>query len=79
MKYPRIGRIDKVRAQGLCRVCYEPKSDRRVHIEYTYMRGDDDVFKAHAECLPKFKGDLTRYIYGKVDETQGMENTANDK
>lgn len=72
-KYPRVGSIDSVRPQGLCRVCHEPKSDKRIHVQFNCMRGDDEVYKAHAECVKRFKERMPDILYGVVDETVGHE------
>lgn len=49
-KYPRIGSIRKMNPQHLCKICGKPRSDLRVEIQVSYMRGDDEVFFIHNEC-----------------------------
>jgi hypothetical protein len=55
-QYPRIGKIEKVKPQGLCFLCDTvmlngKRPEKRIHVEYDYFRGNDDVFKAHGECI----------------------------
>ena len=53
----KIIKRDKVKPQGLCKVCKEPKADLRVHVAFTIMRGDDEVYKVHTKCFNKFRQD----------------------
>jgi len=50
-KYPRIGTIHEVYPKGICIFCGDPKSNRRIDVQVNWMRGDDEVFKAHAKCI----------------------------
>lgn len=63
-KYPRV-RIDKIAGRHpkynpnprfkICRICRKfppvPPANRKVTIEYTHMRGDDDVLNVHQACI----------------------------
>ena len=48
-KYPRV--VLGFIKSGICRMCGEPKSDIAAVIEYSYMRGDDEVYKVHNQCI----------------------------
>jgi len=64
--YPRIGSIDrKTYPRGLCKICGCNKSDSEITIEYTYMRGDDDVFSVHKKCIKALKPNqfIKNYIF----------------
>lgn len=52
MDYPRIG--EKYRSSsksGKCIFCGLPKADYRICVQITNMRGDDEVIKAHWNCI----------------------------
>ena len=50
-KYPRIGEVRRIHPpRGVCVVC-GAKATHKVDIQYTYMRGDDDVKRVCDESL----------------------------
>ena len=62
--YPQIGSQTTVKKwnntynwEHGCDICKKPFDEDeefvRVDVEYTYMRGDDEVFVFHKRCLPK--------------------------
>lgn len=56
--YPRIGEISTVRPQGLCYLCNSilldgKRPNKRIHVQWSIFRGDDEVYKAHEACIKK--------------------------
>lgn len=49
--YPRVGEIRDRKPQGLCKICKCNKSDKEVHVEVDYFRGNDEVYKVHSSCI----------------------------
>jgi hypothetical protein len=49
--YPRLGRTQALKyPQGICVNCGGNESELKLHIQYNYMRGDDDVITCHKQC-----------------------------
>jgi hypothetical protein len=54
-----MGDIYSVRPQGLCALCGAvllngKRPEKRIAVEFTHMRGDDEVYKAHSDCIKRF-------------------------
>lgn len=47
--YPRKGMIRR-HDKGMCQVCRKEKAAYRIDVEYTWMRGDDEVVRACPTC-----------------------------
>lgn len=65
--YPRFGQvIRKQFPKGRCKVCGDIKANAFVEIQYSYMRGDDDVISIHENCFNRADGDTRkRLLEGK--------------
>jgi chloramphenicol O-acetyltransferase len=73
-RYPRIGQIEKVEnnKNPLCSACKE-KAINYVHMQYTCMRGDDDVFSVCESHLLVIKNNFDEF-YKDFSEEKHKRN-----
>lgn len=67
-KYPNISSIDRVKPQGLCVICKQPKANARLTVEHNIFRGDDSVLKVHSQCVTGPKEDVLQKLPINNDE-----------